>query len=111
MSTSSLPRVDLSTPMKTPGTSFAEMIKTISTQESAIRFTQFDSSVAFELGSKIRQLFLEGYPDAESKGLGLVIRIELFSGLRLFEAVVGNGPITAPANLCVMPLFREVMTN
>jgi uncharacterized protein (UPF0303 family) len=97
--------------MKTPGTSFAEMIKTISTQESAIRFTQFDSSVAFELGSKIRQLFLEGYPDAESNGLGLVIRIELFSGLRLFEAVVGNGPITAPANLCVMPLFREVMTK
>lgn len=102
MSTTTLPRVDLSTPMKTHGTSFAEMIKTISTQESSIRFSQFDSSVAFDLGSKIRQLFFEGYPDAEKKGLGLVIRIELFSGLRMFECVVGNGPITAPANLCVL---------
>jgi uncharacterized protein (UPF0303 family) len=98
-SSTSLPRVDLATPMKTPGTSFAEMINTLTAQESGIRFTQFDSSVAFDLGSKIRQLFFDGYPDAEKKGLGLVIRIELFSGLKMFECVVGNGPITAPANL------------
>lgn len=100
-SSTSIPGIDLSTPMKTPGTSFKEMIETITTQESSIRFTQFDSTVAFDLGSKIRQLFFDGYPEAEKKGLGLVIRIELFSGLKMFECVVGNGPITAPANLYV----------
>jgi uncharacterized protein (UPF0303 family) len=88
--------------MKTPGTSFAPMIKTITAQESSIRFTSFNDTVAWDIGSKIRQLFFDNYPDAEKKGLGLVIRIEMYNGLRLFEAVVGNGPITAPANLYVL---------
>jgi len=96
---SQLPTVDLQTPMKDPKTSFAEMIKTISTQESQIRFTQFNAQVAFELGSKIRELFFQRYPDGQQKGLGLVIRVELFNGLRLLECVVGDGPVTAPANL------------
>jgi uncharacterized protein (UPF0303 family) len=85
--------------MKTAGTSFAPMLKTLAAQESTIRFTQFDHSAAWDLGSTIRKLFFERYPDAQSKGLGLVIRIELFNGLKLLECVVGDGPVTAPANL------------
>jgi uncharacterized protein (UPF0303 family) len=101
---SQIPSVDLSTPMKDPKTSFKSMIETISTQESSIRFNQFNAQVAWDLGSKIRSLFAERYPDGQSKGLGLVIRVELFNGLRLLECVVGDGPVTAPANLCV---FRQ----
>ena len=100
-STAQIPKVDLSTPMKTPGTSFVPMIKTLIAQESQIRFTKFNAQVAWELGTKIRELFFKGYPDAAEKGLGLVVRIELFNGLRLLECVVGDGPITAPANLYV----------
>jgi uncharacterized protein (UPF0303 family) len=103
-STAQIPKVDLSTPMKDPKTSFAPMIKTLSAQESSIRFTTFNAQVAWELGTKIRELFFKGYPDAQEKGLGLVIRIELFNGLRLLECVVGDGPITAPANLYVLRL-------
>ena len=77
------------------------MIETISTQESSIRFNQFNAKVAWDLGSKIRSLFAERYPDGQSKGLGLVVRVELFNGLRLLECVVGDGPVTAPANLYV----------
>ena len=94
-----IPSIDLSTPMKDPKTSFKPMIETISTQESSIRFNQFNAQVAWDLGSEIRSLFAERYPDGQSKGLGLVIRVELFNGLRLLECVVGDGPVTAPANL------------
>lgn len=87
--------------MKDPKTSFKSMIETISTQESQIRFNQFNAQVAWDLGSKIRSLFAERYPDGQSKVLGLVIRVELFNGLRLLESVVGDGPVTAPANLYV----------
>jgi hypothetical protein len=106
---SQIPSVDLSTPMKDPKTSFKSMIETISTQESSIRFNQFNAQVAWDLGSKIRSLFAERYPDGQSKGLGLVVRVELFNGLRLLECVVGDGPVTAPANLCVplQPLWEE----
>ena len=98
---SQIPSIDLETPVKDPKTSFKSMIETISTQESQIRFNQFNAQVAWDLGSKIRSLFAERYPDGQSKGLGLVIRIELFNGLRLLESVVGDGPVTAPANLYV----------
>jgi uncharacterized protein (UPF0303 family) len=101
---SQIPSVDLSTPMKDPKTSFKSMIETISTQECSIRFNQFNAQVAWDLGSKIRSLFAERYPDGQSKGLGLVIRVELFNGLRLLECVVGDGPVTAPANLYVFQL-------
>lgn len=94
--------------MKDPKTSFSDMIKTISTQESSIRFNQFNAQVAWDLGSKIRSLFQEKYPDGQSKGLGLVIRVELFNGLRLLEAVVGDGPVTAPANLYVLPPIQSL---
>lgn len=102
-SSNSVPSVDINTPMKTPGTSFAEMISTLKTQESKLRFTSFGYDSAWELGSTIRKLFFERYSQAEEKGLGLVIRIELFNGLKLLECVVGDGPITAPANLYVHP--------
>jgi uncharacterized protein (UPF0303 family) len=91
--------------MKDPKTSFKDMIETISTQESHIRFTQFNAQVAWDLGTKIRELFFERYPDGQQKGLGLVIRIDLFNGLRLLECVVGDGPVTAPANLCAPSLM------
>lgn len=97
--------IDLATPMKTPGTSFAEMVSTIKAQESQIRFTNFNYETAWELGSTIRKLFFERYPDAKERGLGLMVRMELFNGLKLLECVVGDGPITAPANLSVK--FRE----
>jgi uncharacterized protein (UPF0303 family) len=87
--------------MKDPKTSFGSMIKTISTQESSVRFTEFNAKVAWDLGSTIRSIFQERYPDAQERGLGLVIRIELYNGSRLLECVVGDGPVTAPANLCV----------
>lgn len=93
------PSIDLSTPMKTPNTSFAPMLKTLAAQEQSIRFTQLDHSAAWDLASAIRQLFFERYPNAQEKGLGLVVRIELFNGLKLLECVVGDGPVTAPANL------------
>ena len=91
--------------MKTPNTSFGPMLATLADQESSIRFISLDHTAAWELGSKIRQLFIERYTDtdtdaeARSKGLGIVVRIELFNGLRLLEFIVGDGPITAPANL------------
>lgn len=98
---SEIPSVDLKTPMKDPKTSFKSMIETTTIQESSIRFNQFNAQVAWDLGSKIRSLFQERYPDGQKQGLGLVIRVELFNGLRLLETVVGDGPVTAPANLYV----------
>lgn len=96
--------IDLTTPMKTPGTSFQPMIQAIANQESAIRFTTFGYEAAWELGSTIRKLFFERYPNAAQEGLGLMVRIELFNGLRLLECVVGDGPITSPANVYVLSM-------
>lgn len=91
--------------MKDPNTSFKEMISTIAAQESQIRFTNFNCETAWELASTIRKLFAERYPDAKEQGFGLLVRMELFNGLKLLECVVGDGPITAPANLSVPALL------
>ncbi|WOO78549.1 UPF0303 protein [Vanrija pseudolonga] len=63
-------------------------------QESAARFSTFSADAAWEVGSAIRAAFLERRVGDQ----GVIISIELFTGHRLFSAVVGAPPVVGPDN-------------
>lgn len=63
-------------------------------QEASARFSTFSADAAWEVGSAIRSAFL-----AQRTGnQGVIITIELFTGHRLFSAVVGAPPVVGPDN-------------
>ncbi|TXT09117.1 hypothetical protein VHUM_02591 [Vanrija humicola] len=63
-------------------------------QEAGARFAAFNADAAWEVGCAIREAFL-----ARRKGdQGVIIAIELFTGHRLFAAVVGAPPVVGPDN-------------
>jgi uncharacterized protein (UPF0303 family) len=70
-----------------------ELVDIVAAQETALVFPSFDASSAWELGAALRNAFLASAAYTE-KQLGVVIAIELFSGLTLFRAVVGDGGVT-----------------
>jgi len=74
---------------------YENLLSSISQHEQLARFKGFTADNAFELGSAIRSLFMDRYA---GKGLGIVIKIELFGGHELFSAVVGEAPSVALSN-------------
>lgn len=70
----------------------------IAQHEQALRFTHFNADVAFDVGSLIRKKFLETYTVNDVGVKGVVIAVELFSGMRLFSAAAGEAPAVGPDN-------------
>lgn len=95
----SIPSIDIKTDLKGSSPPNAALVTTIAAQEAGIRFSSFNSSTAWELGSAIRELVRQRHPEIEREGKsGLVIRIALWNGHGLFESVVGDGPDVGAAN-------------
>ena len=74
---------------------YETLLSSIKQHEQLARFKGFTADNAYELGSAIRALFMERYAD---KGLGIVVKIQLFGGHELFSAVVGDAPSVALSN-------------
>jgi uncharacterized protein (UPF0303 family) len=74
-----------------------ELVDIIAAQETALIFPSFDASVAWDLGNVLRSTFL----DAPTHKGGIVLAIELFSGLTLFRSVVGEDTSVSPDNWSV----------
>jgi uncharacterized protein (UPF0303 family) len=56
------------------------MIPLIIDQENLSRFTTFNWDTAWQLGTTIRDLFLERYAEKVGNGSGIVIMIEVWGG-------------------------------
>lgn len=68
----------------------SDLLTIIREQESKLVFAEFDSSTAWALGSAVRDAFLAS-PAYIEQARSIVIAVELFSGLTLFRAAVGDG--------------------
>ena len=77
---------------------YDEILSTIQEQHKFAKFKAFSADTAFELGSKIRELFLKNF---DPKELGIIIKIETFGGHLLFASVVGNSGAVAASNWSV----------
>jgi len=69
-----------------------DLVTIIAQQEDALIFPSFTASDAWELGNILRSMFLDT-TFASNKAAGVVLSIELFSGLTLFRTVVGNDAV------------------
>ncbi|KAN0060253.1 hypothetical protein ACQY0O_007582 [Thecaphora frezii] len=76
-------------------TDFAAQISQLVAQERALVLPRFDSTIAYQLGSLIRENFLATFDASTS---GIVISIHLFTGHTLFACAVGSSPIIGPDN-------------
>lgn len=74
-----------------------DLVAIVAQQEDALIFPSFTASDAWELGNILRSVFLDT-TSASNKAAGVVLSIELFSGLTLFRAVVGNDAGVSPDN-------------
>jgi uncharacterized protein (UPF0303 family) len=95
------PLVDLA-PVTAFHLTHSELLPLIIKQESLTRFTTFNSTTAYELGTTIRSLLLERY----GNDVAAVIMIELWGGYEVFKTVVGKGPEVSMGNWYV-PCFQE----
>lgn len=73
-----------------------QLAKLTAEQERLARFGAFTIDDAWEVGTTIRDTFLESYADGGRAGI--VINIETFAGFRLFSAAVGNSAAIGPEN-------------
>lgn len=92
-----LPTIDTNVDVNYPDFNQKPLIAQITEQEEKIRFNKFSYETAWEIGSKIRSLFMErrGIDVGQGK-VGLVVHIELFNGHRLFTTALGAA--SGPAN-------------
>lgn len=88
--------ISLDTILNNKVTDHDVLLPILTSHEEKARFNGFTADTAFELGSTIRSLFIERYGGNDGKGI--IISIELFSGHRLFSAVVGSSPAVATGN-------------
>jgi uncharacterized protein (UPF0303 family) len=82
----------------------------IAAHEQALRFSHFNADVAYDVGTLIRKKFYETYTSADVGLKGIVISIELFNGLRLFNAAAGEAPAIGPDNMCALSVQGVIVS-
>ncbi|KAL7421029.1 hypothetical protein Q5752_003913 [Cryptotrichosporon argae] len=73
------------------------LLALVRAHEAAAVFSAFSASTAWELGTALRETYLSSYHTDEAS-TGVVIHVELFTGLVLFSAAVGRPPVIGPDN-------------
>lgn len=82
-----------------PVTTAAKLVKDIAQQERTLRFAHFDSEVAYDIGTRLREKFKAGAVEkGPFAGRGIVISISLFTGHTLFSCAVGQEGEVGPDN-------------
>ncbi|KZO95999.1 hypothetical protein CALVIDRAFT_564276 [Calocera viscosa TUFC12733] len=72
-----------------------KLVPEVEAQETKLRFSKFDTEVAWKVGNTIREKFLN---NPAWKDKGIVIHISTFTGHNIFTAAVGKQNATNPGN-------------
>ncbi|KAG9051082.1 hypothetical protein FS837_012590 [Tulasnella sp. UAMH 9824] len=87
------------------------LVDTIAEQEESLRFPYFSADVAWEIGSAVRERFMNARSQGRFQKQGCVIHISTCTGQTLFSAAAGEESAIGPVNWKYIEGKKEVARN